>query len=994
MGASAEAAHTENPVVKQFFILEAEEQNESDFEEESGSDAEKVLEDRAFIDNDDVESSEGSSTTLSTLPNEPPRNRATFLEPIIARYESGIHAFPSKSSSILAPSTQPSDPFPSIPGPGTSTTVSSGLPEMKRTSSSFYSYLKALDALDEDDKEGDGWAWAPDLRLMSLMDELVHRSREVSLLNLYCVHCRRGTESGVVTRIREDIRTARVHPDIVEDAFISQYPGRVYLHVQNMLPQNVPLSAYLRLIDGFIYPVPPNISSNTSSAPPLWFSVHLTMPKHTLIPYSDSYLSLLVQQCRAIKTGSWVRAKSGLYTGDVGLIARVTSNHCWVLFVPRLRVEEKIGQKRRLGPRPTPRLFSTNSVTDLTQMETVALPIAVCRVRGCKEPWMCTHVMDGERNFHWMGQRFEGALAIVKLRLVAVDPAFTIPDDTSFKFKRSDHPLLSSHAIATIPPSADWVFNVGERVYVVNPGIVSSDQSFTTLFGVLPGSEANIEHVSNGHCEISIDRGSSTQSLRETVRVTNAVLRKKISVGDTVEIAASGKTLRRQTNAGTWDSVSLLRQVGLVIELDFNGTFARIVLGQFEAELEVHVNSIRRLHTGSVSESSVTVPLFSNRSEVFVTEMLRSSIRLLNRTVDEGSSAAIKTFRKGIHHPWTDTLVILFGRHHRKGYSALIKDFREDLSMKSGIGIQIEYTISNVSSSVREWVDYDSVRRADTYKFLHDEGNHRKFSIPFFNFRTGYVPCYSADEEKHFCMPYRTEPLTLMHKAAQAENPLEKTPLWTRSPSPLPLDNPFNPRSRVPGEECPPSYEGPWMLNPLLLEGLGNREMSLIVLADNCDPNRDYRVYLRKPFQGSIQVFYRMDHRGGIKTAAEYQVSPAMLPSLNVNKSWALPQTPAKAVGLFIIVNHPTLVGKMGRRVGEIYNKSAPVKSKWILQLVRMHKHPGRGDKHDQEILTNLPLLTLDRNDIVPVYEGRADIKEGNSADIEAIRTRVKSLYK
>ena len=117
-------------------------------------------------------------------------------------------------------------------------------------------------------------------------------------------------------------------------------------------------------------------------------------------------------------------------------------------------------------------------------------------------------------------------------------------------------------------------------------------------------------------------------------------------------------------------------------------------------------------------------------------------------------------------------------------------------------------------------------------------------------------------------------------------------------------------------------------------------------------------------------------------------MQPAWLPSLTDNKSWALPNTPSRAHGLFVIINHLTLVGKMGRRVGQVYNKVSPQKSKWILQLVRMSKRDGRGERYDQEILKDFTPVTVDREDIVLVYEGRDDIREANSEELETIWAR------
>ena len=48
--------------------------------------------------------------------------------------------------------------------------------------------------------------------------------------------------------------------------------------------------------------------------------------------------------------------------------------------------------------------------------------------------------------------------------------------------------------------------------------------------------------------------------------------------------------------------------------------------------------------------------------------------------------------------PWAHTVVVVVGHHPRKGYQGVVKDIKEDLRTKSGLSVQIKYTLTCMSS--------------------------------------------------------------------------------------------------------------------------------------------------------------------------------------------------------------------------------------------------------------------------------------------------------
>ncbi|KAJ3978515.1 hypothetical protein F5890DRAFT_1479293, partial [Lentinula detonsa] len=386
-------------IVKNFLSLEAEEAGESDFEED-----ENEIDDAQFIDDavrdDSICGSSSSSLSLTAKPDHTP-----WLDPVIQKYggsvsedrtstvsETSSHVFdphspnlpvsPMRTSTTMdssitsapqtacpAPPSTSSIPSTPLPAPSMQSSITSHRLVPPASSALTEDALRLFDVTfsalsqeDDDEDDDEAMVTSGDPVLMNLLDELVQQSEDVSLFQVYSVHCCLGTENNIVGRIREDIKQGSISSNVINDAFPSKIPGRVYLVVLNMHRQNTTLAAYLSSIDGFKYrnsrrlPTKEVITgtrlrtrddgttymTHTSSVPPIHQSLSLDMPISTWVPYNDTYFSRLHRRHEFIKPGTWVQPKRGLFKGDIreelygapfgteGTVQSVEDTHCEV----------------------------------------------------------------------------------------------------------------------------------------------------------------------------------------------------------------------------------------------------------------------------------------------------------------------------------------------------------------------------------------------------------------------------------------------------------------------------------------------------------------------------------------------------------------------------------------------------------------------------------------------------------------------------------------
>ncbi|KAJ3964073.1 hypothetical protein EV361DRAFT_956313, partial [Lentinula raphanica] len=994
-----------------FVLLEAEEDDEEEFESDD---------EPSIFKEDNLG---GETATQPHLGHSTYHER---LDAIFSKYELSL---PSPLSSDL--SSPISNSSSSNRNPSSSNLNSTSTSDVVEQS-----MMDSIAALDYDNLLGIPDSNEPiedevDPLLLGFMEELLQKASEYSLLDVYAVRCERGSENAIVSRIREDIAHERVSPDVLWNAFRSQFPGRVYLHVHNMSRYNSYLAAYLRRVPGFLYPSRQPISHRTSekqehtvirpdgtsvtafvsNIPPLWNSVHLSMPIHTLIPWHDTHLALnhnilrlrYAAQPDMVQAGCWVRvnAKNRLYSGDVGIVYKLefpdgatdpNRFFCWVLLVPRLLIPRKVGEKHKLLPRPPPTLFSLTLADELVNDHGVDPYYRWCLVEDCESPDTCTHGILSHR-CTFLKQVFIGSLVAVKIPWSSLSLSDVLPSNLDSLFRQSRHPVLSfTHVLLHMPPSSDWVFFVGDAVILVNPHIGQSDSRIQFEHGFVPGSQAIIQSVQDRHCEVSYSHSQNGQFVSETLRVPKTYIRKLFQVGDTVEIIARGKVVQQ---AKSWQRLPAFGLVGSITELDTKAAVARVILGHFDAGLDIHVNSLRRLDSGSSSAWNAHAAAPEGGSSAsHITEMHRSSLSFHESSTPQSVYMGPKT---GHLHPWQNVEIMVIGAHHSKGYHGRVNDIKEDRSMKSGLAIHVRYATINAAVP-EEWVDYDLIRRLESpLDAVPSETPPTKQPwIPYYTFRDDYIPVYDPQEIVSFRLPGRKQPLAVIREMNHAHEIAEDkrigrlqlmveeehwpsraggTPVPSRQTTPTPEE-------RLLSSPHSLQYDGPWILNPNLENGLGDREMSLKIGQYGSGPMKEYRVRLR-----NRQIYYRDVGQGGSKTAREQVLSDFMLvPQLEDDKSKLVPPKPGKCNLLFVLIYPPEMSGQMGRRVGQVYNKENPGASKWIIQLVHTSRRKGRAERYDQEVLLERVPVTVDRAWLVPVWETEEDRRAGNNATIEKRR--------
>ncbi|KAJ3990681.1 hypothetical protein F5050DRAFT_1716708, partial [Lentinula boryana] len=259
----------------------------------------------------------------------------------------------------------------------------------------------------------------------------------------------------------------------------------------------------------------------------------------------------------------------------------------------------------------------------------------------------------------------------------------------------------------------------------------------------------------------------------------------------------------------------------------------------------------------------------------------------------------------------------------------------------------------------------------------------------------GYIPTYDPLELRTLRLPGRKEPLALFAEFNRMKEQMEHeqhlrqrvmneewqlqqygglTPLPLRSDSPIVFGDATPTPSRA-STPTPPAqsdsttpYTGHWLFNPKLEEGLDGREMCLKIHAFGSDLSKDYRVQIRH----------------GLVNKEVGKIGDDL--------SNTMPTKPGKSNLLFVLIDPPEDAGKMGRRVGQVYDKGNPSNSKWRIQLVKVTKRMGgsKVERYDQEILLHIPPILAERKQLVPVWEGEANQREGNNETIEKLHARWK----
>ncbi|KAJ3925407.1 MAG: hypothetical protein NXY57DRAFT_1044124 [Lentinula lateritia] len=799
---------------------------------------------------------------------------------------------------------------------------------------------------------------------------------------LFLVQVERGKEIQIFRRIAADLlhdipSTNPLFPPartLIAGVYRSRLPGWLYLQVPNMSSANTPLATYLHHVEGFLYRRRQAIYTSAledrtvvktwrdAKIPVFWQTSHLRMPIHHFIPRGDSLLEL--KGSLKFPTGSWVEIQNHLYKGDMGCV--ITSDNDprmkdaaetmrLVLLVPRLPTNARIledflkdqkklhnrlrrnGRSRTslLTTRPEPALFDI----EFTQTFTASVKIEKPQHVGCfdcNNPQSC---LPFHRSLYWyLDHLLEARLTTVVLDESDMKKAPPLMDLKVFNmFADSKHPLLNSIATSAMPPPSNWIFEQHDRVRVAH--FDGNKLPLHSAFTRLQDLHGVLEEVLELECVVVFGEFD-----RE--RIPKVLLRKSFSVGDCVQ---------------TPDQDS----VGLVIG-DGDKPWSKVVFF-YNLSLAFHVNVLRQVsggkappvHQDTGAEHGPNLPSGSVNN---FAEVSPEAPYISKQDQNSSNHEPLSTEKKvnTPPPPWVGIRCICIKHSARKGFHAVVKDVGRDLSLKSGLKVLISYDNPNFPE---DWVDYDDLRRQETFRFLDDDPIQKEATRDsYYHFKSGYEPRYTK---------YETEAL----QEARLAN--EKADIEAQYKC-----SAYAELSRAVSYPIPTSADN-WMLDPRLKLSLGFLEFNVIIRRGPyaLDPPVDTPVYLAYNIDNELQIYLRT----GRKQSDTVVVPMTDIYEPGALKTQKIPRTIARLRGLYMIVDgeeeNPMLndnIGKLVRRITNVPDGSLEGNDLVVCKVVRVHRLPGRGMNYAEE-LTREPLLTVPRRYLVEVEESDYMKQKGNS---------------
>jgi len=558
-----------------------------------------------------------------------------------------------------------------------------------------------------------------------------------------------------------------------------------------MLPGNHVLASYLRTCDGFIYPNAPRVVhpgwTTESTYPRSHYEVPfiadsptLQLPKHHLVVGLNAYKGWAHERSKdKFRIGTWVLATRGRYKGDCGLIVEddyheLDSTERMILFVPRFRLPNfKLSaesaaaeppKKKVKSSRPSPvHLVGAGALVQLANKFGCKLKFEC--IQHCNNPDTCTHQEINRKRITFLRQTTRGGLALTVQRISTLQLAETLPDDLVMSFSKLD----SSEILKTwMPHPSSWSFECGEEIVAVpfDGGTVASEFARDVFCELdiedLTQRQGKILEMHPFYCRVEF------VGQRERA-VPYHFLRKKMRVGDTVQLLAGVRPIKEITRTPVENTVvnmirsevvPLCGKQGLVVAV--SDRTVDVWIPEIATTLSLHPNTLRNLSLNAIAVPFIPWPPFAkfyigNNEQAIPTNPLNLVLNQ-SQELDTASSSAAPGLPRLPYFtgksPWEDILVTPVGRLQRKGYRGWVKDVRQDEKRISGIAVLIEYQTSNMTDSPREWFDYDVLRRCDNHRFIHDDymGEQRAKSqqkgVTYYDFKEGYVPKYTLEDEK------------------------------------------------------------------------------------------------------------------------------------------------------------------------------------------------------------------------------------------------------
>ncbi|KAJ3738132.1 hypothetical protein EV360DRAFT_90791, partial [Lentinula raphanica] len=315
--------------------------------------------------------------------------------------------------------------------------------------------------------------------------------------------------------------------------------------------------------------------------------------------------------------------------------------------------------------------------------------------------------------------------------------------------------------------------------------------------------------------------------------------------------------------------------------------------------------------------------------------------------------------------PWKDLHVYSI-KDWAKGYRAVVVDARLDETTVSRISIRIRYETHGIANPYA-WVDYNTLRRVDNDRFLHDNHGLREISSQtgldsYWSFKTGYNP------------EYRNEELRRQFEAhATCISSIEATPEPIRATTPLSfplsialdpdLDPAWDPSSPEPSAQH-------WILDPRIAQGLQDG-MKLLV-ATSVNPKQDRQVCL-KTVDGILGVYSSEGRK--TRNGELVKIDPTII--LDKPRSFTIPPNPAVAKGLYLICSGEQ-TGMLCRRLSYMMRFDPSQPPRWLVQAVKLVRRSKKLQQFEEHIDMEAGCHWVEGNDLVAVHETAAMRTLGN----------------
>ncbi|KAJ3964563.1 hypothetical protein EV361DRAFT_873908 [Lentinula raphanica] len=664
---------------------------------------------------------------------------------------------------------------------------------------------------------------------------------------------------------------------------------------RSMLPQNTVLASYLLTVPGLLYPKAPRVvfSADTSvqSIPAASAHPDLVLPIHSPIEDSASIERILreLSHLEDFSPHSWIKCRHGLYKDDVGLV-----------------------------------------VAD--DFEEIDYTVELC-ASHCNSPESCSHSEALQKRYTYLNQHWQNGLVFIRVKLSDLEYASDISDDIRYYFLASRHPAVQQ-SLLWMPPPSSWEFYAGEAVRFIDfdGSWCTSDTHY--LFELPEGQIQGIVHyVGPSFCEINIPLQFSNLTFNSLHTMSKVHLEKVFYPGDTVLLLSGNDQFNVSAEVG---AINTAGREGLVISTGPGRV--QVFFQELHVEnqvLDFHPNSLMKIERSASGHDALRY-----RPDDYLAAPIEPP-------TPQSAFSTRDTFTGQI--PWKNLQVYPI-KYSNKGYRAVVVDARSDENTVSGLSIRIRYEAQGMSNTFA-WVDYDTLRRVDNNRFLHDDSGIHQAGLHttwdrLWSLKPGYHPAYSADEQRLWERQRLAEEnaITLaiadiapLRGNANAElshptTPLSSSPSITIDPD---LDPAWDPHSPDPPERH-------WILDPRIVEAFPSGLKMLVATSTNREQDR--QVFFRT-VDGIPGVYTTVKSSRKARKGVVIRVNPSTI--LNNPRSFSVSSNPSVARGLYMICSGEQ-TGVFCRRISYMMRLDSSKPLRWLVQSVKLIRKLGKSSQFDE----------------------------------------------